>query len=151
MRMRKKNSFGKLCDKLDVEYTLNENEIVYVKRYITQGIGEDVDMLKKIKAEAQESDYMSYASLKVAALAMVISVIGVIKQFVTSTGNDIFDLFINIFYLGAMLFIVVKILLTDTYKSVEKWRKYVLIVIDDRINEIEKENKKKSKMKKKKK
>lgn len=143
--MGKKNSFGKLCDKLEAEYILGENEIVFVKKYITQEVGEDLDMLLKIKAEAQESDYMSYASFRVAALAMVISVVGVVKQFTPSTGRDIFDLLINVFYLGAMIFSTVKILLSDTCKSMGRWRKYVLIVVEGRINELEKEIKKKSK------
>lgn len=142
-----KNSFEKLCDKLESEYVLNENEVLYVKKYFIREIGEDIDILLKIKAEAQESDYSLYLSYKIAALSMVFSVIGIVKQFLPETGNQLVDMFINMLYLGMMFYATVKIGLVDKFKSVRKWRKYVIVVIDDRIAEVNKEKKKKIKKK----
>lgn len=75
--MGSKNSFRKMCDKLEAEYVFNENEIEYVKKYIEREIGKDMNMLLKIKAEAQESDYIAFASFKIASVAMLFSRVGV--------------------------------------------------------------------------
>ena len=53
MKKVQKNSFEKMCDRLEENFVLNENEIKYVKKHLYP-IKEDKDMLLKLKAEALE-------------------------------------------------------------------------------------------------
>lgn len=145
--MGRKNSFGKLCDKLETEYILNENEIVYVKQFIEQKFGNDMNMLLKIKAEAQASDYMVYVSFKISVTAMFFSIVGVIRQLIPNTEKIEWEIIINLFFLGIMFFVVIRLLCIDKYKTIERWRPYVLIAIQERIDEVEKEVNKKKKRK----
>ena len=47
MKKVQKNSFEKMCDRLEENFVLNENEIKYVKNIFTL-IKEDKDMLLKL-------------------------------------------------------------------------------------------------------
>ena len=58
MKKVQKNSFEKMCDRLEENFVLNENEIKYVKKHLYP-IKEDKDMLLKLKAEALEDDYIA--------------------------------------------------------------------------------------------
>ena len=95
-----KNSFEKMCDKLDENYIFNENEVVYVRNYIESNIKNDADMLLKIKAEALEDDCSVFQSIKIAAVAIVISIIGVCIDLLPKFENDLASLVISMFYLG---------------------------------------------------
>ena len=68
MKKVQKNSFEKMCDRLEENFVLNENEIKYVKKHLYP-IKEDKDMLLKLKAEALEDDYIAVMSFAITMLA----------------------------------------------------------------------------------
>ena len=132
----KKNSFEKMCDELEKNY--NENEITYVRKYVEREIGDDIDLLMKIQAEAEEDDFWQYNTIRVSILAMIFSGIGVIIQLVPITDNNLTNFVVRLIYLAMIIFILIKIGYSNRFESVRKWRKYVLIVIQNRIRDLEK-------------
>lgn len=132
----KKNSFEKMCDKLEENH--NENEITYVRTYVENEIGDDIDLLLKIQAEAQDDDFWQYNASKVSILAMIFTAIGVIIQLVPTTNDILIDSAVRVAYLGVMMYALIKIGYSNRFDSVRKWRKYVLVVIQDRIRDLEK-------------
>ena len=106
--MSKKNSFEKICDKLEENYTLGENQITYVKKYLESDlkISEDKDMLLKIKAEAEDTDYNSLLSSMFAMLAMFFTAIGVIFQFFPKPFDYV--VIIKIVFLIAIIIILIR-------------------------------------------
>lgn len=74
MKKVQKNSFEKMCDRLEENFVLNENEIKYVKKHLYP-IKEDKDMLLKLKAEALEDDYIAVMSFAITMLALMVAVI----------------------------------------------------------------------------
>lgn len=130
--MNKKNEFENFCDQLsDGEI----NKIDYVRKQLLDKYGNSTDMYLVIKAEAQEDDYMQYMTMRMSLLAMIISFFANITQFITSTGNQIIDFVFNIIYLLLFICAIYRICIVDKYTSVSKWRKYILAVIDDLIEE----------------
>lgn len=125
-----KNSFEKMCDKLDENYIFNENEVVYVRNYIESNIKNDADMLLKIKAEALEDDCSVFQSIKIAAVAIVISTIGVCIDLLPKLENDLASLVISMFYLGMIMFTVIKILkeLFTAYEKAQKENKQLFVI-----------------------
>lgn len=129
-----KNAFEKMCDKLDESYVLNENEVEHVKRYLASS-KVDRDMLLKIKAEASVGDYSTYLSNRIAVLALLFTAIGVVVNMLPEMQNDMFSLVINIFYLLMMMYATVTGLMNQNFKTVGKWRGYVLVAVDEMLNE----------------
>lgn len=155
--MSKKNSFEKICDKLEENYTLGENQITYVKKYLESDlkISEDKDMLLKIKAEAEDTDYNSLLSSMFAMLAMFFTAIGVIFQLLPKPFDDV--VIIKIVYLIAIIIILIPALrvFNGKFDAVKRWRKYVLVVVNQLIeqqseNEVDRFDKKVTKIKRKK-
>lgn len=143
-----KNSFEKMCDELEKNYIPNKNEISYVREYIKSNISDDVDMLLKIKAEALEDDYWIYESYKIAIVALVFSAVGTITSLLPNDGIENVLLVVKFIYLLMIAFVTIKILKPQPLRMVKKWRKYVLIVIDEMVCEQKKKNDKKRKEKK---
>lgn len=131
----KKNSFEKMCDELDREYIFDENEITYVKKYLIRQIGNDKDLLMKLQAQAQADDTWQYLAVKVSIVAMFCSALSVILQLIPKIEFLWLDGIIKLFYLGILLFVVLKFG-TPKYKSVRRWREYVLAAIQDRIKDL---------------
>lgn len=158
MSKKKKNSFENICDKLEENYVLEENQITYIKNYLKSDlkIGEDKDMLLKIKAEAEDTDYNSLLSLVFTMYAMFFTAIGVIIQFIPEMPG-IINYIIRLFYLISiiiMLTLAIK-LFSGKYDTIKKWRPYVLTVANQLIeqqseNEVDRFDKKVTKLKKKK-
>lgn len=130
-----KNSFEKMCDKLEENYIFNENEVVYVRKYIKSNVKDDIDMLLKIKAEALEDDYWTFQSNKFALVALIFSAIGTIASLLPDGGNKNILFIAKLIYLLAIIFVTLKIFKPQQFKTVNKWRKYVLIVIDEMLYE----------------
>ena len=105
-------------------------------------------MLLKIKAEALEDDYSVFQSIKIAVVALVISAIGVCIDLLPTFENNLASLVINMLYLGMLMFTVIKILKPQPFRTVIKWRKYVLVVIEEMLCEQKKSKNKKQKKKK---
>ena len=153
MRKSEKISIKEICDKLEVNCK-GENEITYVKKYLESelSINKDKDMLLKIKAEAEETDYNIVLSLTFSMLAMFFAAISVIAQFSPKL-SGIYNLILTIICLIStvvMLFLALKIF--NRFGTVKRWRKYVLIVVNQMIDnldeQVEKKHKKHNKKKK---
>lgn len=127
-----------MCDALENNYIFNENEITYVRKYVVKEIGEDMDLLLKIEAEAQDDDLWQYNAIKISLLALVFSAIGVSMQFIPNIGSIRLEFIINTIYFVLLMLAIIKIGLSEKYETVGKWRMYVLIVIQRRIKELEK-------------
>lgn len=157
MAKKKKNSFEKICDKLEENYIFGENQITYIKKYLQSDlkISEDKDMLLKIKAEAEDTDYNNLLSLMFTMLAMFFTAIGVIIQFIPERPGNA-NLIIRTVYLIAIIIVLIPALnlFGGKYNTIKKWRRYVLCVINQLIEEqaepqierIDKPMKKKNKM-----
>ena len=143
-----KNSFEKMCDKLEEDYTFNENEVMHVRKYIKSNIENDVDMLLKIKAEALEDDYSVFQSIKIAIVALVVTAIGTFYELLPVIENELASCAVRMVYLALIMFTIMKILKPQHFKTVSKWRKYVLVVIDEMLCEQKKTKDKKRKEKK---
>lgn len=154
MRKSEKTSFEKICDELEEDYVLNKNEITYVKDYLNSKvtINRDRDMLLKIKAQADDTDYNIVLSLIFCMLSMFFAAISVINQLSPKfIGSD--NLISTIIYLISivfMLFLALK--LFNRFSTVKRWRKYVLVVVNQMIDnldeQVEKKHKKHNKKKK---
>ena len=101
-------------------------------------VEDDIDLLLKIQAEAQDDDFWQYNASKVSILAMIFTAIGVIIQLVPTTNDILIDSAVRVAYLGVMMYALIKIGYSNRFDSVRKWRKYVLVVIQDRIRDLEK-------------
>lgn len=153
--MLKKNSFVKICDMLEENYILQENQITYIKKYLVSDlkICEDKDMLLKIKAEAEETDYNFLLSSTFSMLAMFFTALGVLIQLLPKPLEDV--TIIKIAYLIAVMIILIPALrmFGGKFNAVKKWRKYVLVVVNQLIEqqsekEVDRIDKKAKKLKK---
>lgn len=137
MAKKEKNSFEKICDKLEENYILGENQITYVKKYLISDlkIGEDKDMLLKIKAEAEETDYNFLLSSMFSMLAMFFTAVGVIIQLLPKPFEDV--IIIKSVYLIAIIIILIPALrvFNGKFDAVKRWRKYVLVVVNQLIEQ----------------
>lgn len=132
----KKNRFERICDELEEKYGDDENQIIFVRKYVVDEIKDDYDLLLKIQAEAKDDDYVQHLAIRISTLAMVFSAIGVILQLapdINSMWNDLFDLL----YLGLVIWIMVKTAFFNKYDSVKTWRKYLLPVLQEQIAILE--------------
>lgn len=129
--MRKKNEFEKCCDELEIGQV---NKVDYVRKYLWKKYNGDLDKLLMIKAEAQEDEVMQYLSNKISIIAMFFSGISVFLMALSYFGmNKILMQIASLIFIILMIIVLIKIGLQNAYKSVIRWRKYILIVIDDLI------------------
>lgn len=136
--MKEKNSFEKICAKLEENYILGENQITYVKKYLKSelNISEDKDMLLKVKVEAENVDANSLYSFVISMLAMFFSAIGVIIQLLPEASDKI-NLSIRIVYLIAIVAVLIFTLFFLRVKrnAIGKWRQYVLCAVNQLIED----------------
>ncbi len=130
--MSKKSEFETFCDNLTEGQV---NKVGYVRSQLQDKYGKELDMLLMIKAEANEMDVMQNASARVSMLALIFSAIGVLKGFIPNIEIEWIEAVINIFYIFMMMLATVLLIYRNNSGSVSKWRKYVLIVIDELIEE----------------
>lgn len=152
MHKSEKTSFEKICDELEEDYVLNKNEITYVKDYLNSRLTINRDMLLKIKAEADDTDYNIVLSLTFSMLAMFFAAISVTAQFSPKliVINSSISTIIYLISTVVMLFLALK--LFNRFSTVKRWRKYVLIVVNQMIDNLDEQvGKKRKKHKKKKK
>lgn len=144
MAKKEKNSFEKICDKLEENYILGENQITYIKKYLKSDlkISEDKDMLLKIKVEAEEADYNSYYSLIISMLAMFFTTIGVITQLLPEMPEmPEVSWVISLFRIVYLIIIIIFLFLASQKLSkrkinhIVKWRKYVLVIVNELIED----------------
>lgn len=133
--MIKKNDFEKLCDQLEkCNKKCTSNPIKCVKRYLRLYAKGDIDLLLKMKAEANGMRYKEFVLALVSMMALGVSTFSLL--FNICTGNK--TLFV-IAICTVLIFLGGK-LAEGIYKfsNVGKWQKYVLVG----ISEIEREYRK---------
>ena len=86
------------------------------------------------KAEAQEDDGVQYYVFIVSFLSLLFTGLDFIRGLMPDMGT-IGNLLINMVILIVIVCILIWIMWRDKFNSVYKWRKYILVVIDDLIEE----------------
>lgn len=132
--------FKIMCDELDKNYQKSKNEITCVKEYFeSEKIFEDYDRLLKIKAEAEERDSNSYYSLVVCVISMFFTGVGCIAQIFNYLYSNLYFIgtVCNIMYIVICLIFLcifyIRFISKRKYESVYKWKKYVLVIVNDYI------------------
>lgn len=130
MSKKKKNSFENICNKLEENYVMEEknnvmgkNQITYTREYLKSDlkIDEDKDMLLKIKAEAEEADYITHFSFVFSTLVMFFTAINVIIQLLPIDEVTI----LKILYLIAVIIVLIPVLLrmfSGKFNAAVRWR-----------------------------
>ena len=144
MKKVQKNSFEKMCDRFEENFVLNENEIKYVKKHLYP-IKEDKDMLLKIKAEALEDDYIDVMSFVITMLALLVAVITLCVTMLSDIGMPVMWVLFLIYNVPLMFYFVTLYNKMRYFKNVNKWRQYILVCVDEMINEQNKKKKKRHK------
>ncbi len=147
MKKVRKNSFEKMCDRFEENYVSNENEIEYVKKHLYP-IKEDKDMLLKIKAEALEDDYMTGMSAVIAMVALVVAVIDLCFTMLSWIEMPAILGLCLIYSVPLLVYFVIIKRNMRYFRNVNKWRQYILVGVDEMMNEQNKRTKKKKKRKK---
>ena len=132
-----KNAYEVFCDDIEKKFKKgikDKNIVTFTKEELNAKSQEE---LTQIKIEAATFEYTTYISNNMGLLALLISVITLINTMIL--GKNFIDSF-NIFCLVA-LFIFVIMVLTNLlrFKNAQKWRKYILAVIDELIEKSQDE------------
>lgn len=130
--MGKKNEFISFCEELSES---DINKVDYVRTQLRAKYKDDLDQLLIIKAEAQENDYMQFLTIRISILALITSIFGVISNLIPKTNVLLIDSGINLIFLSFLIFTFAYIGMGDKFSPAHKWRKYILVVIDDLITE----------------
>lgn len=130
--MIKKNEFQSFCEELS-ECVINK--VDYVRTQLRAKYKDNLDQLLAIKAEAQENDYIQFLTIRVSILALVTSIFSVISNLIPKTNVLLIDSGISLIFLSLLIFTFACIGIGDKFISTHKWRKYILVVIDDIIVE----------------
>ena len=117
MKKVQKNSFEKMCDRLEENFVLNENEIKYVKKHL----------------------------YPITMLALMVAVITLCVTMLSEIGMPArWVLFLIYSVLLVYYFVTIKNKMRY-FKNVNKWRQYILVCIDEMVNEQNKKKKKRHK------
>lgn len=73
----KKNTFEKMCDKLEEQYLQDIDEMTFVEKYIKEKIDQERNKLMKIRAEAREDDFLAFQSIMLNAVALIVALMGI--------------------------------------------------------------------------
>lgn len=133
MKLIKKNTFEQLCDTLAEAYDYSKDEYKYTRDYLKENYLSDLDILWKIKAEANDMSFLEYTTFKIAVLALIYSSVDVI---IGIFPVETFGIGSSILYLIILGGITIILLRKSKFVSVSKWRKYVLGAIEEIEREV---------------
>lgn len=131
--MIKKNEFETICDKLEnCNKKCKSNPIICARRYINEYAEGDKDRLLKLKAEGGSIEYKDFLEMLFSMLACLFSGIFLILSIIkTNTIMSIYALTI----IATCILIALKGM--NAFGNVRKYQKYILIVIEDELKEID--------------
>jgi len=127
----KKNELKIFCNELSANQA---NKVDYVRKKLKEKYKNNTDIYLMFKAEAQENDGMQYYVFIVSLLSLLFTSFGFIHELIPNMGT-IGNMLINMVLLIVIVCLLIWIMRRDIFDSVYKWRKYILVVIDDLIEE----------------
>ena len=131
----KKNMFEDLCDEMEKIYKEQEGRVSFVRTIIREFIKKydsKKDILIQLRAEAEGADISAFDSTIASCLAIFISMGSLL---VTIFGKD--DLKICLLALVVIGIMAIYLLYEFIrYKNVNKWKKYIVEVLNQMIEEI---------------
>ena len=102
-------------------------------------------MLLKLKAEALEDDYITVMSFAITMLALLVAVITLCVTMLSDIGMPVMWVLFLIYNVPLMFYFVTLYNKMRYFKNVNKWRQYILVCVDEMINEQNKKKKKRHK------
>lgn len=152
--MAKKNEFERFCDLLENSSNKpnpdnsNGDELKYVRVNLEN---KSTDYLIQIKAEAEQDDIWAHYSNQIGIFTLIITAATLIETIFTNLQDEIEGEAGIFLIVGIVLSVICILYLTFVFgvviwefikdkriASVKKWRKYILAVIDDLIEESKK-------------
>ena len=136
--MRIKNDFKSICNTLNrCEKECNCNPIVCARAFLRLYVKNDLDLLMKIKVEAEEYDNGNiFRNNQISMLTCYIAVCSLALNIEKELGN-----IANVIGEIQILFLILSILMiltSEKLDKVQRWRKYILVAIDEVEKEIKK-------------
>ena len=134
---KEKTIYQECCEALD---SGGENKIALVRKTLKNKANNNLDLLLQIKAEAMENDPFSYASIFISISACIIPVISLIYTMMQSFMGDtsLISVLASVIYLIIILGVIVLWVCVISYysrKMEAPWRKYIIVVVDELIEE----------------
>lgn len=133
--MKQDKKFESYCE--DVAKN-SEEKVEYIRSVLWEKSNGNTNILLGIKAEAEEWDIVSYFSAIMAKLALLIATGSWAYDILSPQYKDIVE---NIVVCAVVIF-AVKMFLemhNKSFTNMRKWRKYILVVIDELIEKSQDE------------
>ena len=133
--MRIKNDFQLICNNLNqCKKECYCNPIVCSRAFLRSYVKNDLDLLMKIKVEAEEYDNGNiFKNNKISILMCFIATSSLVLNMEEEMGNTVLVVVEIQVFLAVLVFLM--ILASEKLDKIQRWRKYILVAID----EIEKE------------
>ena len=133
--MRIKNYFQLICNNLNkCKKECYCNPIVCSRAFLRSYVKNDLDLLMKIKVEAEEYDNGNiFKNNKISILMCFIATSSLVLNMEEEMGNTVLVVVEIQVFLAVLVFLM--ILASEKLDKIQRWRKYILVAID----EIEKE------------
>ena len=110
----------------------NEEKIEYIRSVLWEKSGGNTNILLGIKAEAENRDIISYFSTVIAVMALIISLGTLAHEILLSPYKDTVVKIVvcTLVILAVIMFLEMH---NKNFTNMRKWRKYILVVIDELI------------------
>ena len=133
--MKQDKKFESYCE--DVAKN-SEEKIEYIRSVLWEKSGGNTNILLGIKAEAEDQDIISYFSTVMAVMALIISLGTFAHEILLSKYKDTM---VNIVVCTLVILAVIMFLEmhNKSFTNMRKWRKYILVVIDELIEKSQDE------------
>lgn len=116
----------------------SEEKIEYIRSVLWEKSGGNTNILLGIKAEAEERDIISYFSTVIAVMALIISLGTLAYEILLSQYKDTVVKIVvcTLVILAVIMFLEMH---NKSFTNMRKWRKYILVVIDELIEKSQDE------------
>lgn len=134
--MRIKNDFKLICNSLNqYKRECNCNPIVCARIFLRSYVKNDLDLLIKIKVEAEEYDNGNiFKNNQISILTWYIATSSLALNIEKEWGNiGMVIIEIQVFFL---ILVFLMILASEKLDKVQRWKKYILVAIDEVEKEI---------------
>ena len=127
--MKRRKDFKAMCDRLEknsCSKMCEKNEIKCARKEVMKYIGKDKDNFLKLKAEAEDSqDIVSFYNLSLTIINFVIIGLSFILNVYGTKQMGVVAL------IAFIIFLMIATKMMSNHDSVNKWRKYILIVLEE--------------------